>query len=531
MFSKFPAIRDQESLPQRKNCGASHMPHGDVVKTNNIVIVGGGSAGWMTAATLRKGLPHKRIKVIESSSYPVVGVGESTLGHINRWINFLNIDDQDFMPATNASYKMSIKFSGWSDTDFHYPFGYAQYEFGDAFYDWHSVKCFYDVPADDYVNSLWAASPLFNSNKYMPSLPGMDESQAVAYHFDAIAFGQWLKENRCEGVERIEADVTGARTDEEGYVKALVTTAGEIEGDLFIDCTGFKSLLLGEFMGEPFIDYSDKLPNNKAWAVQLPYKNKKEELEPFTNCTALGNGWAWNIPLWSRIGAGYVYSDEHISDADAFQEFRDYLKSKGRTHEDLSKLNFRQIEMRTGIHERAFVKNVVGVGLALGFLEPLESNGLLTVHETLFYLLDVLQKDWVTDFDKQMFNETTFNFFDQFARFLFLHYAMTSRSDTPYWRDCAKRTWPGIEFTEKFMKEWSHYPNRGEGIIATGMGYNFVNPWRAEFTEALNGNGREAAAHIKAVLDRQKEEWARLTADAPTLYDYLEENIYGIIDA
>lgn len=200
-----------------------------------------------------------------------------------------------------------------------------------------------------------------------------------------------------------------------------------------------------------------------------------------------------------------------------------------RTNLEVDELEYRPIRMRTGIHERGFVKNVVGIGLALGFLEPLESNGLLTVHETLFYLLDVLQKDWVTDFDKQMFNEETFRFFDQFARFLFLHYAMTSRSDTPYWRDCAKRTWPGIEFTEKFMRDWSHFPNRGEAMIATGMGYNFVNEWRAQFTTALNGNGKEAAAYNKAVFDKMKEQWQEIADRSPMLYDYLEENIYGIM--
>jgi len=511
------------------------MQHGDAMQTNKIVIVGGGSAGWMTAATLRKGLPHKSIKLIESKNVPLVGVGESTLGHINRWRKFVGIEDKDFMPRTNASYKHSIKFSGWSDKPFHYPFGSAQYENFDPFYDWHSVKYFYDLPADDYVDTFFSAALAFKEGKYVEQSPGMNSDLSVAYHFDAIAFGQYLKENHCEGVEHIVADVTGARTDEDGYIKALVTSEGEIEGDLFIDCTGFKSLLLGEFMREPFIDYSDKLPNNKAWACAVPYVDKEKELEPFTNCTAIGNGWCWNIPLWSRLGTGYVYSDKYVSDEEALQEFKNYLMSDAmvvpRTNLEVDELEFRPIQMRTGIHERGFVKNVVGIGLALGFLEPLESNGLLTVHETLFYLLDVLQKDWVTDFDKQMFNEETFRFFDQFARFLFLHYAMTSRSDTPYWRDCAKRTWPGIEFTEKFMRDWSHFPNRGEAMIATGMGYNFVNEWRAQFTTTLNGNGKEAAAHNKAVFDKMKEQWQEIADKSPMLYDYLEEHIYGIMDS
>ena len=150
----------------------------------------------------------------------------------------------------------------------------------------------------------------------------------------------------------------------------------KVKADLFIDCTGFSALLIDKALKEPFESFEDVLPNNSAWATKMPYKNKKKELVGYTNCTAIDNGWVWNIPLWSRIGSGYVYSDKYISDDDALLQFQKHIK-KG------DELEYKHIKMRTGIHKRTWVKNVCAIGLSAGFIEPLESNGLYTVHEFL----------------------------------------------------------------------------------------------------------------------------------------------------
>ena len=404
------------------------------MKINKIVIVGGGSAGWMTAATLVKSFPDKEICLIESPDVPTVGVGESTLGGIRTWCRWIGIDDRPdlFFKDTDASLKLSIKFTDFHKKDggaFHYPFGKAMLD-GDRnpFFDWEVKKYYYpETPVEDFSRCIFSASSLFENNKYSLNETGefdnFNPNDDVAYHFNATKFGEWLKVNYCvpNGVEHIQATVAELPTDESG-IKHLVLDSGEVvTADLFVDCTGFKSLLLSEALKEPFISYSDMLPNNSAWATQIPYKDKENELEGYTNCTAIENGWCWNIPLWSRVGTGYVYSDKFVDDEAAKEEFKQYLMSDKmvvpRTREEVDALTYRPIKMRVGIHERTWVKNVVAIGLSAGFIEPLESNGLFSVHEFLWKLLDVLYLEDINQFNRDMYNETVHDKFNDFAKF------------------------------------------------------------------------------------------------------------------
>ncbi len=496
------------------------------MKVDNIVIVGGGSAGWMTAATLRKAFPKKNIVLVESANIPTVGVGESTLGQINRWMQFIGVDDEQFMPETNASYKMSIKFTDFAKEGvaFHYPFGTSMGGSIDPFRDWHEVRSHYpEMPVTDYVDTFWPNSALFNSNKYTDSFSNLNPNNDVAYHFDAAAFGKWLREYKCPDVLRLETDVMGVTKREDGSIVCLITPEGNIYGDLFIDCTGFKSFLLSKHMEEPFVSYENLLPNNRAWACALPYEDKEKELEPYTNCTAIENGWCWNIPLWSRLGTGYVYSDKFVSDEEALEQFQQYLMSDKmvvpRTWEQIKDLEYRPISMRVGIHERPFVKNVVAIGLAMGFLEPLESNGLLTTHESLFWLIDVLNRGTVTEFDRYLFNDKVRGFFDEFAKFLFIHYAMSERDDTEYWRSVQERSAEFPGFVQAFMDNYTLPTTTGVGFIATGMDYRFINRWRQETEERWAKDNKEW-------YDGMKRRWREEADKAPTLHDWLKENIH-----
>jgi tryptophan halogenase len=178
------------------------------------------------------------------------------------------------------------------------------------------------------------------------------------------------------------------------------------------------------------------LPNNSAWATRIPYKNKEKELVGYTNCTAIENGWVWNIPLWSRIGTGYVYSDKFVSDEDALKEFQKYLGTK--------ELEFKNIKMRVGLHNRLWVKNVVAIGLSAGFIEPLESNGLFTVHEFLMILLRNIQRDKFSQFDRDSYNYQAKHLFRNFAEFVALHYALSHRNDTEYWKANLNINWDEI---------------------------------------------------------------------------------------
>lgn len=521
-----------------------------------IVILGGGSAGWMTAATLIRFFPNNDITVIESPDVPIVGVGESTLGGIRHWTHALDIDEKDFMTYTNASYKLSIKFTDFYEKDagsFHYPFGQPILtDAPEGLNEWQAKKIFYpNTPVEDYCKTYYSQMPLIEGNKYSRNEDGdIDNFRPdldVAYHFDAMLFGRWLRERYCipRGVKHVSDTVTTVTTNEDGVEKLVTDSGKEFTADLFIDCTGWKSMLLGEALKEPFESYADMLPNNRAWAVQLPYVDPEKEIEPYTNCTAIGHGWCWNIPLWSRLGTGYVYSDKFISPEDAKEEFKQYLMSNKmtvpRTREQVDALTFRDINMRIGIHERTWVKNVVAIGLSAGFIEPLESNGLFTVHEFLMLLVSALERPHTAQWDKDGYNTASKAIFRNVAEFVAMHYALSARDDTNYWQAIAKKTFspemvrrePTINrgFADLVDKKFFHFGHAGTGgihCIATGMNYMIMN--RLNIIHAEFMYGHNAKRHLDEFVFRRKfmqDKWQRAADRSPTLYKYLKDNFYG----
>jgi hypothetical protein len=467
---------------------------------NSITIVGGGSAGWMTAATLCKLHPDKEITVIESPNSPIIGVGESTILEIKFWTKILGISDKDLMRATDASYKMGIKFTDFYNKDdggFHYPFVTEPYyaDKRDGAQDWFFKKALYpETPVQDFARTYVPHMALIENRKmsYNESgeFDGFVFDRDVAYNFDATKFGIFLRDNVClpHGIRLINDEVLDACLYEEGIEYLILNSGEKIYSDLFIDCTGFKSLLIGKYLQEPFISFEHMLPNNRAWACRVPYKDKDLEMESFANSTAIENGWCWNLPLWSRLGTGYVYSDKYISKEDALEQFKKYLMSDKmvipRTKEDLEGLEFKDVPFRVGIHNRVWVKNVVSIGLAAGFLEPLESNGLYTVQVFLYYMSKVLQKRRINQFDVDVFNTGCRRAFTNFAEFLAIHYVLTTRTDTAYWKFQQSRTISedminliatenvGFSDLEK-RKTYSGIVDLNQGIpwIATGMNF------------------------------------------------------------
>ena len=523
-----------------------------------IVIVGGGSAGWMTAAALVRAFPEKDIFVIESPNFHILGVGESTLGGINGYCKYLGIDEKDFMSFTDASYKMSIKFTDFYEKDggaFHYPFGEPFVkDTNDGMHDWFYKKYFYpDTPIEDFVRCYFPAAALFEQNKFALNKYGQFDNYKpdwdVAYHFDATKFGLWLKEKYCKprGVRLISTTVVDAVVSEKGIESLALAEGGNIDADLFVDCTGFKSLLLGEYLKEPFIPYTDMLPNNRAWATRMPYKDKEAEMEPFTNSTALGNGWSWNIPSWERLGTGYVYSDKFISPEDAKEEFKQFLMSDKmvvpRTREEVDAMEYKDIPMRVGIHKQTFVKNVVAIGLSAGFIEPLESNGLFSVHEFLFKLIKTLQRPAVTQWDRDVYNSACFGMWRNFAQFVAQHYALSIRDDTEYWKANAARVYsPEMPNCEPdgavgfvALKEDKMFNGRtptlgGITWVSVGMNYFVLDKNRID-VELLH---RDNPSNVKAQYDilfqeyeRRKNFWLEAAKDAPSLYQYLKDNIHS----
>ena len=499
---------------------------------NKIIIVGGGSAGWMSASTLIKAFPDKDITLIESPNIPTVGVGESTIGQIRHWTRFLEINDKDFVPYTDASLKLSIKFTDFykKGESFHYPFGYPNLTNHQSHLNdwWFKKMAFPKTPNSDYADCISPQMALVNENKCHHNTDLFNIDKDTAFHFDATKFGLWLKDHYCipKGVKHIKEDIKTIEQNENG----IVSLNKKYKADLYIDCTGFKSLLLGETLKESFISFSDMLPNKSAWATKITYTNKEKQLETYTNCTAYNNGWIWNIPLWSRIGTGYVYSDKFISDEDALKEFQSYLGT--------DELEFKKIKMRVGIHKRLCVKNVVAICLSAGFIEPLESNGLYTVHEFLNYLVRNLKREKVSQFDKDNFTYACRQDFQNFAEFVALHYALSHRDDTEYWKHNLNKTWSnslidrvpslthGIDQAVMQRAFNYHHSNlTGLHYIAAGMNWaptDLISLVREVDLKDMNN----FLMYSSNILSNKKKEWKKKTKNLPSLYKYLKENYY-----
>lgn len=522
-----------------------------MAEINKIVIVGGGSSGWMSASTLIKNFPEKDISVIESPNVPTVGVGESTIGQINGWLNDLDIKDDDWMKDCDASYKLSIKFTNFykeNSGSFHYPFGEPWFTgcvFG--YDDWYIKKVFHpETPVQDFAESFFPAVALSEKNKIIENkndeLPGWRFDNDTAYHFDAAKFGAWLRDKYAKprGIKHIVADVTSVITNDNGVDYLQLSTGEQVTADLFIDCTGFNAILIDKALEVPFKSYSDLLPNDSAWATRVPYQDKETELEPYTNCTAINNGWVWNIPLWSRIGTGYVFSSKYVSDEDALAEFKHYLANERfvKIPQDvIDTLEFKKIKMRVGIHEKVWTKNVCAIGLAAGFIEPLESNGLYTVHEFLRKLVNVLYRGSISGFDKAEFNSMAEGDFRAFAEFVAIHYALSQRSKTKYWQDIQdKEDWKqldnvgmhgnyGIDDLIAHRGLHGTYNPRNPGgaaLIATGMHYYPANKSSLKRRDFIKQMNHEFVRDVFLMWDSNKEFWNRIADESPTLYEHLK---------
>jgi tryptophan halogenase len=526
------------------------------LKIEKICIVGGGSAGWMTAAALIKFFPEKDITLIESPNTPPIGVGESTYEGIRFFCELLGINNDDFFSYTDASIKIGICFSKFYKEDcedtFIYPFGPA---FIEGTYwgleDWLIKKSIYpETPNSQYAESYFPQAQLAKYGRFSENKNGEFErfrpNLDTALHFDAIKFGKWLKNNFClpKNVKNIEKEIIDIELNTEGISYLILDDGQKIYADLFVDCTGFKSLLIGKTLKEKFVSYEHILPNNRAWATRIPYLDKEKELKPVTTCTALKNGWTWDIPLWSRLGSGYVYSDKYIDKEKALLEFKQYLMSENmtvpRSYDEVESLEFLDISMRVGIHERTWVKNVVAIGLSAGFIEPLESNGLFTVHEFLYQLIRSMLREEVTGWDIEIYNKKTQEIYDNFVNFIRIHYSLSVRKDSNYWLDNMNRSnyldkdnllsknLDHIEFLSTAKTQSFKVPNYG-GIpwISTGMNYPILDTVSIKHGELKNGmNYKNDLDLYFRELDNKISIWKENALNSPTLYEYLKNKYH-----
>ncbi len=397
-----------------------------------VIVLGGGTAGWMTAAALAKLLPHAcTVRLVESEEIGIVGVGEATLPHLRAFVESLGIDEAEFMRATHATFKLGIDFRdfGKIGDSYIHPFGSFGRELnGVGFHHyWLRMRA---AGRTDELFEYSTANVMAAANRFAPPSADMDSplsAYGYAYQFDATLFGPYLRSfAMARGVERTEGRVVEIeRHRESGEVAALRMQSGErIEGDLFVDCSGFASLLLGRTLGAEWEDWSDWLPCDRA--VAMPCSSPPGPIEPYTRATAMKAGWRWRIPLQHRVGNGYVYSSSHISDEEAAQAL--VAAVEGEPMADPRLLRF-----KAGRRKRSWVGNVVAVGLASGFLEPLESTSIYLVQAAITQLVELFPTGRISDADRAEFNRIVDLEYDRIRDFLILHYHATTRSDSSFW--------------------------------------------------------------------------------------------------
>ena len=555
------------------------------MQVNNIVIIGGGSAGWMTCAAILKLCPWINVVLVESDKTKPVGVGESTLGQFNKYLAALGLEDTDWMPYCNATYKNSIQFTNFREkgTTFQYPFGKDYNHSIDEFFDLQNNKP-EDYGADEFapfMNPENCAMVKHNKEWHGNETPegyanwtGFNSDLDRAYHLDAEKFGQFLKERICEPwaelgrFTHVIGEVRGMVKDisKGGSPSASNRTINQLGvrlsqdkktigvlGDLYIDCTGFHGALIEGLMGSYFHPFKDRLANDTAFFARIPYNNQEHRekwMHNVTDCEGANNGWMWTIPLWDRIGAGYCWSSRFAMESEARGEFEQWLEEKFDC--DLDEVEIKKIDVKHGYRQNAWVLNVVAIGLSYGFVEPLESTSLLTTHENILRLVDVLNRrdGYVTNIERQWFNYQAQREIVGFSKFVSMHYALSKRTDNPYWKWCTQRAeymdegkFGEIQTTDNYERTGSSLDISteldesldGMNYIMAGMGMKLGSRFGATNEKWRNLQREDMMVHLNEVDDHYqtyKEEVNKFieSDDCPSHYEYLLKNVYGGVD-
>ena len=400
-----------------------------------IIIAGGGTAGWMTAAALGHVFrgTAMTIDLIESEEIGTVGVGEATIPEILKFNAMLGIDEADFMRATKATFKLGIEFDGWKKEGERYfhPFGvYGTDMEGISFHHfWLKARAEgNDIPLEDFCLAWQAgirgrfAHPGGPPNAPLGTL-------GYAYHFDAVLYARFLREYaERHNVRRYEGKIVHVMQDgKSGNIEAVRLEDGrELAGDLFIDCTGFFGLLIEKTLAAGYDDWTHWLPCNSAVAVPSTRDPANPALRPYTRSTTRKAGWQWNIPLQHRTGNGYVYSNRHSSDDEAAATLLANLDG-----EPLA--DVRQLRFTTGKRKEIWKNNCIAIGLSCGFLEPLESTSIHLIQSAITKLISLFPDNPHDDVNRRLFNRLIDQEFHTIRDFLILHYNVTERSGMPFW--------------------------------------------------------------------------------------------------
>lgn len=442
------------------------MEHNEI-DTINIVIAGGGSAGWMAAAFLSeafriKGNQHYAISLVESDSIAPIGVGEATIHTIRGFLEACGIDEGEFLVATGATFKHGILFKDWlygplqnaHPHQYFHPFeGFVNLTPEPQTSHWLNARLNgatqerYDrwAGVQGALAAAGCAPKTWQNSAY-------DAPVSYGYHLDANKFADFLKKISVErGVTHIRADITDISLNERGHIDQLMLSTGEnLQGDFFIDCTGFSSLLSRSVRAE-FIDYSDYLFCDRAVTIRCPQKGKEYEPRPYTTATARESGWTFEIDLQERTGLGYIYSSKHSTPETAEKALRSF-------YPDIDpEASASHLKMRVGRLENSWSRNCVALGLASGFLEPLESTGLYFIEIALRLLVDYWDPLSRSNACREQFNSAFNATFDESMEFIVLHYVLSEREDSQFWRDVRTET-RNLPSLKHKLAIWEHKP-------------------------------------------------------------------------
>jgi tryptophan halogenase len=386
----------------------------------------------MTAAALTKLLPTRcEVHLVESEAIGIVGVGEATLPHIRGFNERLGIDEADFMARTRATFKLGIEFNDWGRIGDSYIHPFGTYGRGSPGVDFHHYWTRMRLEAGEVpsLEEFSMAVMMGRLNKFTlpnPEPRSIASTFGYAYQFDATLYAPYLRAiAEAAGARRTEGRIVDVQLDgTSGHVRSVQLESGEtIAGDLFVDCSGFISLLLGKTLQEPFEDWSKWLPCDRA--VAMPCATRTA-LSPYTSATAMPYGWRWRIPLQHRTGNGYVFASDFISEDEAKKALLAAVEGEPIVEP-------RVLKFKAGRRTRSWVGNVVAVGLASGFLEPLESTSIYLIQAAISSFVELFPEGEISPLDRDEFNRLIDLEYDRIRDFLILHYHATERNDTPFW--------------------------------------------------------------------------------------------------
>lgn len=466
-------------------------------RIKKLVIVGGGTAGWMAAAALSRFVrnDYTEIRVVESDEIGTVGVGEATIPPIRNFLTMLRIDENDFMRQTQATFKMGIEFVDWTRPGHRYMHPFGQYgadiegiPFHQYFLKMHALGKAPDIEAFS-LPTIAARKGRFAQ----PTGGAFPLNQwSYAYQFDATLVAAYLRQYAEKlGAKRTEGKVVGVHLKpDDGFIDSLTLASGErIEGDFFIDCSGFRSLLIGKAMKIKFQEWSQWLPCDRAVAVAS--KNLTAP-KPFTRSTALKAGWQWNIPLQHRTGNGYVYCSQAISDDEAATNLMNNLEGEaiGST---------RLLSFRTGRRKKFWHKNCLALGLSSGFLEPLESTAIHLIQTGIAKFIALFPGKQMNPVEIDEYNKMMGLTCEQIRDFLVLHYKATERDDSDLWKYCREMTIP-----DSLQQKMDLFAGRGR-CFHHGDDLFSVTSWVAVLL-GQTGTPRGFNEVVNSMTDKELEE-------------------------